>query len=60
MQLVGGRPHLLHLGMYHLNASDKEIADLTTNALTGASIYSSHLRNQLWELQKYPELLAAL
>lgn len=60
MQLVGGRPHLLHLGMYHLNVSEKPIQDLTENALTGSSIYSAHLRNQLWELQKYPELLAAL
>ncbi|WP_264326759.1 AAA-like domain-containing protein [Romeriopsis navalis] len=60
MQLVGGRPHLLHLGMYHLHVSDKGVKDLTKNALSGSSIFSSHLRNHLWELQKHPELLAAL
>ncbi|NJN49092.1 MAG: hypothetical protein HC805_04015 [Alkalinema sp. RL_2_19] len=60
MQLVGGRPHLLHLGMYHLSVSEKSAKELIKNALTGASIFSSHLRNHMWELQRHPELLAAL
>jgi hypothetical protein len=60
IKLVGDRPHLLHLGLYHLGVSGMDIDDLINNALTGASIYSSHLRNQLWDLQKYPELLPAL
>jgi hypothetical protein len=60
MKLVGDRPHLLHLGLYHLGISGMAIDDLINNALTGASIYSSHLRNQLWDLQKHPELLTAL
>jgi hypothetical protein len=60
MQLVGGRPHLLHLGMYHLYASDQSVKDFTKNALTDSTIFSAHLRNHLWELQKHPELLTAL
>jgi AAA-like domain len=60
MQLVGGRPHLLHLGMYHLYVSDQSIKDFTKNSLTDSTIFSAHLRNHLWELQKHPELLTAL
>jgi AAA-like domain len=60
MQLVGGRPHLLHLALYHLYVSDQSVKDLTKLVLTGASVFSAHLRNQLWELQKHPELLSAL
>jgi transcriptional regulator with XRE-family HTH domain len=60
MQLVGGRPHLVHLGLYHLSASGMTMEDLLNSALDSSSIYSSHLRNQLWELQKYPDLLQSL
>jgi AAA-like domain len=60
LQLVGGRPHLLHLGMYHLYVSDQSIKDFTKHVLAGTSVFSAHLRNHLWELQKHPELLAAL
>jgi hypothetical protein len=60
MKLVGDRPHLVHLGLYHMSTSGMTMDDLINNALTGSSIYSSHLRNQLWELQKYPELMMAL
>jgi hypothetical protein len=60
MKLVGGRPHLVHLGLYHMSASGMTIEDLLNSAMDGSSIYSSHLRNQLWELQKYPELMATL
>ncbi len=59
-QLVGGRPHLIHLGLYHISSAGMTIDDLMHSALDSSSIYSSHLRNQLWELQKYPELLQAL
>jgi AAA-like domain len=60
MQLVGGRPHLLHLGMYHLYVADQSTKDFIKHSLTGDSIFSAHLRNHLWELQKHPELLTAL
>jgi hypothetical protein len=60
MKLVGGRPHLVHLSLYHISAAGMTTDDLLHSALDSTSIYSSHLRNQLWELQKYPELIQAL
>ncbi len=60
MPLLGGHPHLMHLGMYHLHVSGQSVHDLIEQALAGPSIFSTHLSNHLWELQKQPQLLAAL
>lgn len=60
LHLVGDNAYLLHLGLYHLSTSGMTLQQLLENALSPKGIYSNHLRNQLSELQRYPELVAAL
>ncbi|MFM2429055.1 MAG: hypothetical protein RLZZ511_268 [Cyanobacteriota bacterium] len=60
MQLVGGRPNLLHLGIYHLATSEQTLRELIKQGASGSGIFMPHLRAQLWDLQKHPELVTAL
>lgn len=60
MQLVGGHPYLLRLGMYHIARQDVKLSQLVRSGGTEAGIYSDHLRRHLWNLEKYPELLAGM
>ncbi len=58
MALVGGHPHLLRLALYHISRGDITLERLLQTP-TSAGIYSDHLQRQLWNLQKYPELMSA-
>ncbi|MGK7902578.1 MAG: AAA-like domain-containing protein [Hormoscilla sp.] len=60
MQLVGGHPYLLRLGMYHLARQEVTLSQLVRSGGTEAGIYRDHLRRHLWNLEKYPELLAGM
>jgi hypothetical protein len=58
MALVGGHPHLVRLALYHISRGDITLEGLLQTP-TSAGIYSDHLQRQLWNLQKYPELMSA-
>jgi hypothetical protein len=58
MALVGGHPHLVRLAFYHISQGDITLEGLLQTP-TSAGIYSDHLQRQLWNLQKYPELMSA-
>ncbi len=60
LALVGGNPYLVQLSFHHLQQGNLTIEQLKQKAIAADGIYSAHLRNHLWELQQYPELLAAL
>ncbi|PSB16551.1 hypothetical protein C7B65_21280 [Phormidesmis priestleyi ULC007] len=60
LTLVGGNPYLVQLGLHHLSLQDVTSKQLVETAIVTDSIYSGHLRNLLWDLQRYPELVVAL
>lgn len=60
VRLVGGHPYLVRLALYHIARQDMTFEDIQQTASTEAGIYSDHLRRHLWNLQTYPELLAAM
>lgn len=60
MNLVGGHPYLLRLGMYHIARQDVTLERLLEDAITEGGIYSDHLRRHLWNLEKYSELMVAM
>lgn len=59
LKLVGANTHLAHLAIYYLSTERVSLEQLTLSVLAPDGIYSSYLRQQLSELQQYPELLAA-
>lgn len=60
LELTGGNPYLVQVGLHHLSAQIVSIEELVRTATTSDGVYGNHLRNLLWDLQKYPELMAAL
>ncbi len=60
LALVGGNPYLVQLGLHHLSMQDVTLDQLVENLIFTDSIYNAHLRNLLWDLQRYPDLMAAL
>jgi serine/threonine-protein kinase len=60
MSLVGGHPYLIRKALYHLRRQDVTLEQLAQTAPTEAGIYSDHLRRHLLNLQRYPQLAAAL
>jgi len=58
--LVGGHPHLVRLALYHIWARDISLEQMLQTGATSVGIYNDHLQRQLWNLQKYPELMTAL
>ncbi|HTL88374.1 MAG TPA: AAA-like domain-containing protein [Leptolyngbya sp.] len=60
LELTGGNPFLVQMGLHHLSNQTINIAKLLQTATTSDGIYGNHLRNLLWDLQKYPELMAAM
>jgi hypothetical protein len=46
--------------MYHLANQDISLNQLVKDASTETGIYSDHLRRHLWNLEKYPELMAGM
>jgi hypothetical protein len=60
LTLVGGSPYLVQLGLHHISMQDVTLYQLVENPIVTDSIFNTHLRNLLWDLQRYPELLLAL
>ena len=60
LELTGGNPYLVQVGLHHLSAQIVTIDELVRTATTSDGVYGNHLRNLLWDLQKYPELMLAL
>ncbi len=60
MSLVGGHPYLVRKALYHLWRQDITLEKLSQTASTESGIYSDHLRRHLLNLQRYPQLAAAL
>jgi len=60
LELTGGNPYLVQVGLHHLSIHTISIDQLLRSAATSDGIYGNHLRNLLWDLQKYPELMAAM
>jgi len=56
MNLVGGHPYLLQLALEQIKHQNLTLTQLVLEAPTEAGIYSSHLRQQLGNLQQHPEL----
>lgn len=59
IQLVGGFPYLVHLGLYHLHRGDVTLDTLLNDAPTEAGIYRHHLRQQLSYLKNHLDMLQA-
>ncbi|HEY9853056.1 MAG TPA: AAA-like domain-containing protein [Leptolyngbyaceae cyanobacterium] len=60
MGMVGGHPYLVRLALYHISRQDITLEKLLETAPTESGLYADHLRRHLWNLQQYPELLAAI
>jgi transcriptional regulator with XRE-family HTH domain len=57
LTLVGGNPYLVQLGLHYLSTQDIALEQLVQTTTT-ESIYGVHLRQQMWDLQNYPSLVA--
>lgn len=60
MDMVGGHPGLVHLGLYHLKRDQLNLAKLLETAPTSSGIYHHHLQRHWVTLLEQPELAAAL
>jgi len=59
IEFVGGHPHLVRLALYHIWRQDVSLEKMLQTPAATSGIYNDHLRRQLWNLQKYPKLMAA-
>lgn len=60
MAMVGGHPYLVQLALKYLESQKVTLEKVLQIAPTEAGPFSDHLRQQLWNLQQYPEIAAAL
>jgi hypothetical protein len=60
MDMVGGHPGLVHLGVYHLSRGGVTLAQLLQSATTSTGIYHHHLQRHWATLQEQPKLAIAL
>lgn len=60
MALLAGHPYLTQLALFHLTQQDIAIATFEASVTAPNSIFSNHLRQQLGNLQTFPELLQAM
>lgn len=60
MGLVGGNPYLVQIALHHISGKDITLEQLLETATSDDGIYRGYLRHQLWNIQKYPELVTAL
>ena len=56
MEIVGGHPYLVRLGLYHLGKQELSLRKLLENAATEEGIYKKYLQELLLTLQEAPEL----
>ncbi|HEY9663554.1 MAG TPA: AAA-like domain-containing protein [Allocoleopsis sp.] len=57
--LVGGRPYLIQLGLYHLSNHPIGVEQFVDEAATPSGIYANHLNECLSNLQQDTELIEA-
>jgi transcriptional regulator with XRE-family HTH domain len=57
MRWMDGFPYLVHCGLHYLSFPGTGLATLLGNVTAPDNIYAGYLRNQLWHLQKSPELM---
>ncbi len=60
MALVGGNPYLVQVALHHISGENITLDQLLETAVDESGIYSDYLRQQLWNLKQYPELVSAL
>jgi transcriptional regulator with XRE-family HTH domain len=60
IKLVGGHPYLTQLALFHLSQEQTKLEDFLTTATCPASVFESHLRQQLGYLEENPALKAAM
>jgi hypothetical protein len=60
MELVGGHPYLVRKALYEIARGHLSFAELQQTAPTEAGVYSDHLRRHLHNLEKDPQLEAAM
>lgn len=60
MGMLGGHPYLVRLALYHIARSEITLEKLLETAPTDAGLYSDHLRRHLWNLERHPDLAAAI
>ncbi|MEH2239219.1 AAA-like domain-containing protein [Nostoc sp.] len=60
MDMVGGHPALVNIGLYHLNRGEVTLPQLLETAPTSTGVYCHHLQRHWATLQKQPELASAL
>jgi protein SERAC1 len=59
MAMIGGRPYLVRLALWHLAQGELTLDQLLSNAPTDAGIYSEHLGRLLGILERYAPLKEA-
>lgn len=60
MSLTGGNPYLVQVGLHHLSGQLVSLEQLVQHSSALDGVYGPHLRHLLADLQKYPDLIAAL
>ena len=60
MALVGGNPYLVQVALHHISCENITLDQLLETAVDESGIYSDYLRQQLWNIKQYPELVSAL
>ncbi len=60
MAMVGGHPYLVQMALDYLKSQENTLLNLLQIASTEAGPFGNYLREQLWDVQQYPELAAAL
>lgn len=60
MGLIGGNPHLVQMALHHISCQEITLKQLLETRTAEDCIYKDYLRKLLWNLQQYPELVAAL
>jgi hypothetical protein len=60
IKLLAGNPYLTQLALFHLSQKNITLNQLLPTITTPDSVFSSHLRQQLWYLEEHPELKAAM
>ncbi len=60
MAMVGGHPYLVQMALDYLKSQENTLLNLLQIASTEGGPFGNYLREQLWDVQQYPELAAAL
>lgn len=59
MQMVGGHPYLVRVGLFRMARGEISLDALLSVAPTEAGPYGDHLRRHLWNLEQRPEMADA-